>query len=170
MVTIDITGIEFFLPVFSFLLVFLIVYAILAKTKIIGDNKFVNVLVGFIVAVFFLSFSSLELYVRTITPWFVVLFMIVFFVLLIAGLSTKNLDWLMDKKVFGMIVIVVLIIIFLVAAIRVFNPVFHPDLGIASGEGTSMIEQITDFAGAGRIFGSLLLLVIAGLVAWFVTR
>ena len=66
---IDVSGINFFMPVFSFLFVFVIVYAILAKTKILGDNKFVNLVIGFIMAIIFMSFSSTELYVETIIPW-----------------------------------------------------------------------------------------------------
>jgi len=165
---IDISGIYFFMPVFSFLFVFIIVYAILAKTKILGDSQFSNILVGFIMAIIFMSFSSLELYVQTIIPWFVVLFVIVFLVLLIAGLSTKDLDKIMSNK-FAWMIIAILVIIFLVAAVRVFNPVFHPDLGITSGEGTSMIKQISGTLG-GRTAGTLLLLVIGGIVAWVVTR
>ena len=55
---IDISGIYFFMPVFSFLFVFLIVYAILARTKILGDSGFVNLLVSFIISIIFMSFSS----------------------------------------------------------------------------------------------------------------
>ena len=74
----------------------------------------------------------------------------------------------MNKK-FALIIIVILVIIFLIAAIRVFNPVFHPDLGITSGEGTSLIEQIRGTFG-GKAFGTILLLVIGGVVAFVITR
>ena len=40
-------------------------------------------LISFIVAVIFMSFSSLELYVQTILPWFIVLLIVVFLVLMI---------------------------------------------------------------------------------------
>jgi len=48
----------------------------------------------------------------------------------------------------------------LIAAIRVFNPIFHPDLIVTSGEGTSLVEQIR-YAIGGRFFGAALLVVIA---------
>ena len=150
----NISGIEFFMPVFSFLFVFVVVFALLAKTKILGDSKFINSLISFIVAVVFMSFSSLELYVKTIMPWFVVLVVVVFCVLLIAGLSTKSWEKMMTPA-FAWVVVGILIIIFLVAAIRVFNPVFHPDLGITSG---------------GGFFGSLILIVVGALVAWVLTK
>lgn len=164
----DITGLYFFMPVFSFLLVFFIVFAILAKTKILGDSAFINVLVGFIMAIIFMSFSSLELYVQTIIPWFVVLLVCIFLALVVAGLATKDLEKIMTSK-FAWAMIAILVVIFLIAAIKVFNPIFHSDLGITSGEGTSMIEQLSIAAG-GRVLGTILLIIIAIAVAWVVTR
>ncbi len=164
----DISGLNFFMPIFSFLFVFVVVYALLFKTKVLGENQFVLSLISFIVAIIFMSFSSLELYVQTILPWFVVLAVVVFLVLLIAGLSTKSLDKMMTPT-FAWIVVGVLIVIFLIAAVKVFNPVFHPDLVITSGQGTSMIEQLRGYASGG-VVGSILLLVIAGIVAWVVTK
>ena len=70
---------------------------------------------------------------------------------------------------FGFVIVGVLIIIFLIAAVRVFNPVFHPDLIITSGEGTSLVEQIR-YAAGGTVFGTILLIIIAGIVSWVITR
>ncbi len=162
----DISGLNFFMPIFSFLLVFVVVYALLAKFKIIGESKWVLVFVSLIVAIIFMSFSSLKLYVETIIPWFVVLLVIVFLVLLMGFFTSK--DWI-PKSWFAWVVIIILIIIFLISAIRVFNPVFHPDLGITSGQGTSMLEQIKEYAEGG-IIGSVLLVIIAAIVAWVLTR
>ncbi len=165
---IDISGIYFFMPVFSFLFVFLIVYAILIKTKVLGDSQFVNLLVSFIMAVIFMSFSSLELYVQTIIPWFIVLFVVVFLVLIIYGLSVGKLEGIASSW-FGWVVVVLLIVIFLIAAIKVFNPVFHPDLVITSGEGTSLLEQIRGISD-GRFAGTFLLVLAAAAVAWVLTK
>ena len=162
----DISGINFFMPVFSFLFVFILVYALLAKTKIIGDSKFVLLLISFIIAVVFMSFSSLELFVRTVIPWFIVLVIAVFLILIIGMFSSK--DWV-PKSGFAWVVIIVLLVIFLISAVYVFNPVFHPGLGVASGEGTSLLEQIRGY-GEGGIFGSIILIVIAIIVAWIITK
>ncbi len=162
----DISGLSFFMPVFSFLFVFLIVYALLAKFKILGESKLINVLISLIVAIIFMSFSSLKLYVQTIIPWFVVLLVVVFLVLILGFFTSK--DW-SPKSWLAWIIVIVLLAIFLLSAIKVFNPVFHPDLGIASGEGTSMLEQVKGYFDGG-VFGSILLVVIAGIVAWVVTR
>lgn len=163
---IDVSGINFFMPVFSFLFVFIIVFALLAKTKIIGDNKFVLLLISFIVAIVFMSFSSLELFLRTSIAWFIVLVIAVFLILIIGMFSSK--DWV-PKSGFAWVVIVVLLVIFLISAIYVFNPVFHPDLGIASGEGTSLLQQVRGYMSGG-VVGSIILIVIAIIVAWVITK
>ena len=156
------------MPVISFLFVFLIVWAVLTKTKLLGDTGFINLFVSFIMAIIFMSFSSLDLYVQTIIPWFIVLFIMVFLVLLIAGLSTKDLSKIMSTK-FAWAVIAILLVIFLVAAIKVFNPVLHPDLIVTSGEGTSLVEQIR-YAAGGTVFGTILLIIIAGIVSWVLVK
>jgi len=163
---IDISGLNFFMPVFSFLFVFIVIYALLFKTKVLGESEFILALVSFIISIIFMSFSSLDLYVQTIIPWFVVLTVVVVFVLML-GMFTSE-DWI-PKSWFGWVVVGVLILIFLISAIRVFNPVFHPDLGLASGEGTSILEQFRGYIGGG-IVGSILLIIIAIIVAWVITK
>jgi len=165
----DISGLYFFMPVFSFLFVFSIIYALLATSKVLGESKFTHLLISFIVSVVFMSFSSAELYVRKVIPWFIVLIVAVFLILIIAGF-TKNLDAIM-KPWFAWLIIIVLGIVFLVAAINVFNPVFHPDLIVTGSEsGPGVVQQFKDFLISSKIMGSIILLVIAAIVAWVVTR
>jgi len=165
----DVSGLNFFMPVFAFLFVFVVIYAILLKSRVFGDIPFAYFLTSLVVSVIFMSFSSLELYVRTLVPWFVVLFIVVFLVLMIAGFSTKSLDKIMTSK-FAWVVVTILVIIFLIAAIKVFNPIFHPDLIISSGEGTSMMDQLRGFFSSSKVAGSVLLLVIAAVVAFVISK
>jgi len=165
---IDISGIFFFMPIISFLFVFLIVWSILVKSKILGEAPWVNLFVGLIMATIFMSFSSLDLYVRTVIPWFVVLFICVFLVMLLGGLAAKDMTKFMGNWL-GWVAIALLVIIFLISAIKVFNPVFHPDLIITSGEGTSLVEQIR-YGADGTVFGSILLIIIASIVSWVLVK
>ena len=164
----DVSGLYFFMPIFSFLFVFLIVYAILKLTQVLGDLAWINLLVSFIVAVIFMNFSSADIYVQTIVPWFAILLVCVFLVLLVAGLSTKDLAGIMTNK-FAWVVVFILIIIFLIAAIQVFNPVFHPnDMIVSGGEGEmGVVQQIRDIFST-NVGGTILLLVIVGIVAWVI--
>ena len=165
----DISGINFFMPVFSFLFVFVVVYAVLAKTKVLGDQR-VNLLVSFIIAIIFMNFSSLDLYVKTILPWFVVLLVCLFLVLVIIGFSTKDFEK-MTTPGFAWVVVVILLIIFLIAAIRVFNPMFHSELGITSaGEGQQgVLVQIRNMFDS-QVSGSVLLLILGFIVAYVLTK
>lgn len=165
---VDISGIFFFMPIISFLFVFLIVWSLLVKTKLLGDSSWTNLFVGLIMATIFISFSSLDLYVRTIVPWFVVLFICVFLVLLLGGLATKDLGKFMGNWL-GWVSVILLVIIFLISAIKVFNPVFHPDLIITSGEGISLMSQIV-YGASGTVFGTILLIIIAGIVSWVLVK
>jgi len=167
---VNILGIDLFMPVFSFLFVTLITYLILQKTNVLGGSNFVSALVSFIVAIIFMSFSSLELYVRTIIPWFVVLAVIAFLVLLMAGFVKGDLKDIMTSKV-GRVFGIILIGIFLIAAIKVFNPVFHPDLVITSSDqAPGVVHQIKEFFSSTKIAGSVLLLIIAAIVAKVITK
>lgn len=165
----DISGLYFFMPVFSFLFVLLIVFILLGTTKVLGQNKWLHFLIAFIVSVIFMSFSSAELYIRQIIPWFVVLLVVVFLILMIAGF-TNNLDAIMSP-VFAWAIIIILGIIFLISAIGVFNPTLHPDLIVTSGgTGPGVVRQFKDFITSSKVAGSILLLVIAAIVAWVVTK
>jgi len=165
---IDISGIFLFMPVFSFLFVFVVVYAVLAKTRVLGESQRTNILVSFIMAIIFMNFSSLELYVRTILPWFIVLLVVLFFVLVIAGFSTKEIDKIMTPA-FAWAFIIILLTIFLIAAIRVFNPIFHPDYVVVSGDKPEVLVQLRNFLDS-RVFGSVLLFFIAAIVSWVLTK
>lgn len=153
--TIDISGISYFMPIFGFLFVFVIVYALLAKTKILGESQFVNLLIGFIIAIVFSTVGSAQEYVKTVTPWFVVLVVVLFFILIIIGLSQQKIENIM-KPGFVWVFIVALILVFLFAATKVFAPVWWDVKEFISNE--------------GRIVGGILLLIIAALAAWVITK
>jgi len=155
------------MPVFSFLFVFVVVYAILAKTKVLGDQR-VNLLVSFVMAIIFMNFSSMQLYVETMLPWFVVLIISLFLVLVIMAFSTKDVGKMMTPA-FAWVMVAILVIIFLISAIKVFNPVFHPEYGVVSGSSPQIISQIRGIFD-NQAGGSILLLVVAAVVTWVLVR
>jgi len=163
----DITGIYFFMPVFSFLFVFVVVYAILAKTKVLGEQK-VNLIVSFVMAIIFMNFSSMQLYVETMLPWFIVFVICLFLVLVIMAFSTKDVGKMMTPA-FAWIMVAILVVIFLISAIKVFNPVFHPEYGITSGNSPQIISQIRSVFD-NSASGSILLLIVAAVVTWVLVR
>jgi len=50
---VSLSAVGYFMPIFSFLLVFIVVYALFAKTKILGDGPAVMLFVSFILSIVF---------------------------------------------------------------------------------------------------------------------
>ena len=78
------------MPLFAFALVFLLSYAILAKTKVLGESKPINFGISLILGIIFITFSSVSEYLTNIAPWFIVLLTSLFFILLMIGFTTED--------------------------------------------------------------------------------
>jgi len=155
----DISGLSYFMPIFGFLFVFVIVYALLLKTKLLGENMFVNLIISFIVAIIFSVTASAQTYVQQVAPWFAVLMIALFFVLIIIGLSQQKISDIM-KPGFVWVFIVLLILVFLISAIKVFPNAF----------GHAWWDVVGFVTVQARIAGAIILLIIAGIAAWIITR
>lgn len=151
----DISSIADFLPILSFLLVFIVVFAALAKTGILGKSKWVNLLVSFITATIFVSLTSAREFILNITPWFAVFLILAVFVLVIAGFGWKIPEGF--TKGAGIILVLAFVVLFLVSAYMTFS-------------GVPIIEQITDWVKTPRIYGALLLVVVSVIVSFILTR
>ncbi len=156
---IDISGLSYFMPLISFIFVLFIIYAVLAATKILGGSKGIDITVAIIIAVIFAVVAPAQEYVQTITPWFVVFAISLFFILLLIGLSKQDIGSIM-KPGFVWVLVIALIIVFLVAAIKIvpasFGDVWYSTAGFITNE--------------ARIAGGIMLLIVAGLAAWVLTK
>ena len=155
----DITGISYFAPLLAFLIVFIVMFALLYKTKLLGENAWVQLFMSLIVATIFVSAAGVRDYVLTITPWFAVLVVSLFFVLLIIGFVGKPAEFM--HKGIGVIAILVLIVVFLVSGFIIFSESIKPFL-----PGGSAGQEIY----SSRVFGALLLVVISAIVSWVLVR
>ncbi len=169
MEVLDFSWLSYFLAIFGFLLVYVVVYAILTKTKILGENAFINSITAFILAIVFITFSPGVQYLGAITPWFAILVVSLFFFLVIVGFSQKEIDKFM-KPWIAWVFIAILLIIFVIAAIKVFNPVLAPYLPGGSGDADPTLLKVAKFAYSDRFLGGALLLIIALIVSWIVTK
>src|SRR5512138_3745491 len=89
--TADISGIVYFLPLVSFLLVFVITYAVLVASKLV-EGWFLQVLVPFLIATVFVTAISARDYVLAVIPWFAILVVLLFLVLMFTGFLGKNAE------------------------------------------------------------------------------
>ncbi len=111
------------LPIASFLLVFIVVYAILKKTKILGDAEIVNLLISFIFAIFFIVEIQLVDFIALTTSWVTVIILLVFlFLILIAFLpSEKPFDFLIKATWLKWLIVITLIILFITTSSYIFH-------------------------------------------------
>ena len=85
MVDASVSAIGYFMPIFAFLLVFIIVYALLKKTEVLGSSEAMMLLISFILATFFIVEASLVEFVTFSSSWMVVGIFMIFFVMLVVA-------------------------------------------------------------------------------------
>ena len=166
----DVSGISYFAPILAFLIVFVIVFALLNKTKLLGVNGWVQLFVSFLIATIFVSAAGVRDYVLKITPWFGALIISLFFLLLLMwfiGLGDNKFV----KGGIGIAVVVLLLIIFLVSGFVVFSESIVPYLPGSSGEGADPnLLLATGWIFSSRVSGAVLLLIIAAIVSWVLVK
>jgi hypothetical protein len=145
-----IEGINLFMPIFSFLFVFILVFALLRKTNILGDNPWLNIFISFLMAIFFVVNASLVEFVKLNSAWFAVFLVSVFFILLLVSFTHGKIDFL-QKGWVGWILIGLLIVFFIISSSYVFNWALSFDY----------LSRVLDT----RWVGFILLLIIAGIVS-----
>lgn len=157
MATVDLTAVEYFLPLISFLLVFCVVFATLAKTKIIGESKFTQLFVAFLVASIFVTAVSAREFVLQMTPWFVIFLVALVLILAMTGLLGDMKETGKFTKGIGVVFVIGLLVVFLISAFSSFAP---------SGEANWFIDWIK----TPSIYGAIILLAVGALVSWALVK
>jgi len=165
---IDVSAFNYFMPLFGFLLVFVVSYALLTKAKFLGENKFIIILVSFILAIIFVTVSSARQIVLKIVPWFAVLAVLILLIALIIAISQQKIDAIMKPGV-AWAFIAVLIVMFIIAAIIVFTPILAP-VWEEQPDASPTLVAIKQFITSQNVLGAILVLVVAAITAWVITR
>jgi hypothetical protein len=159
-VGVDLGFIGLFLPIFAFLLVMIVVYAILQKTKFLGDSPAISLFLSIIMASFFIVEVHLVDFVSYTSGWvsvFVVsLFMLFLIMAFIPGADKTTGLKLLEGKAFSGIVLALMIIFFIFSATYVFNLAIN-------------FDSVNSWADS-EWFGFLLLVVIGGVVSAILFR
>ncbi|MDP3881514.1 MAG: hypothetical protein Q8Q31_01410 [Nanoarchaeota archaeon] len=165
---VDLSGISYFLPLLSFLLVFVVIFAILQKTKIF-ENKWLQLFISFLFSTIFVSFVGARDYVINVIPWFAVMVVCLFLILFLISFVGKPLEgW---NKGIGIMFVVALILVFLISALFVFSSFIGPYL--PGGDRTNVNPDIVNFVGwaySSRVAGGFFLLIISALVSWVLVK
>ncbi len=155
----SISTIGYFLPIFAFLLVFIVVYALLVKSAILGNSPTMMIFISFIVSSFFIVEAQLVEFVEWSGAWFgmavVTVFFLITLVALVPGVDIGKFFG-GEKSWLGMIVFGLGTVFFVVSSAYVFNWAIN----------WGMIRSWFDT----EWFGMVLLLVIAGIVSVTITK
>src|SRR3989344_6859083 len=156
----------YFMPLFSFLLVFIISFALLNKTKILGENSFLHVFVSFVIAIIFFVSPTAQKFTKLSMPWvgvFVVCLALIMLTLAFVGGKVENV---IPNPALGKAAVIVLLAIFLISAINVFGPVIKPYLpgGVETG-GDEYLLSVKHVIFHPTVIGSFILIAIAAVVS-----
>jgi hypothetical protein len=128
---------EFLIPVFIFLLIYAIVYAVLKRVGIFGDSMNVNAIVAFVLASLFAITPGAMEFVSVIAPWFIVMVLVAFSIMLVFMFGGYKMDTIenifRDATVYWTILIFSIII--LVAGLTAVYGPFFLGGGPSTGEG-----------------------------------
>lgn len=118
---VSISTLGFFMPILSFLLVFVVVYAILKKSKLLSDSEGILIFVSLIMASFFILNASLVDFIQFSSAWFVALVMVVFLMMVLLAFVPVKDPFSFLGKWFSWALFGILIILFVVSSAYVFN-------------------------------------------------
>ena len=165
----DVSGITYFAPLLAFLIVFIILFALLKKTSLLGDETFIHLFISFIIATIFVSAAGVRNYVLTIVPWLAVLIIALFFILFLLSFVGKSTEFM--HKGIGITFIILLAIVFLVSGFIVFSESIYPYLpgNYGTGDDPNLLSLL-GWLYSGRVVGALSLVAVSALVSWVLVR
>ena len=113
-------------PIFVFLFVFVVLYALLMKAKFFGDKAGFNLVIAFAVAMLVFLVPEAQIVVTSFTPWMLLLTILIIFIFMFfmfLGVKEKTLvEEVVQGGAFGFWIVLIIIILFLVALTKGFGP------------------------------------------------
>ena len=120
----DVTGLRYFSSIFVFLFVWLVVYAVLLWTKVLGDNKFVHALIGLLLAIFVLISPIATSVVADVSPFIAVVFLFIVLISVATAMLGVNIEAFPAIK--GILLVFIILAVIIAAGIKVREQVNVP--------------------------------------------
>jgi hypothetical protein len=117
----DVTGLQYFTNFFVFIFVWLVIYAVLSTTKILGDNKGVPIIIGLIIALLVIISPVVTGAIAAVSPWFALVFVMIILVLVALktlGVAKTDLSSLPQLKMLLIIGIIIIFVVGIAAYVR----------------------------------------------------
>ena len=145
---IDFAFVEGLRPIFVFLIIFAVIYALLTNGNYLGTNKTLHAIIAFVIGIFMALSSKLTQVIMVMIPWFVI---IIFFIVLtivvfkVSGINGEQPDMAELKPA----LMWVLLIVFLVILVGSISYVYGQDeLEITKGDINFEDSNITHTTGS----------------------
>lgn len=160
---------DFFITTVIFIFLFAVLYALISKIELFGENKSVHAFIAFSSALLVVFIPETKALINFMTPWFVIFIILIIFLLIaIMALGIKQseiADWLKNVSPgTTTTVIVVVLIIFLFACYKVFGSVLAPagpgELGLWAAIKRVILQP--------KVLGVLFFLLIASSIVKFI--
>ena len=148
------------MPLLTFAFAFILIYAVLKKTKILGETGVINVITSLILSIILLAFTSVGNYIANITPWFATIMVILFFFFMFIAFL----------KPLAIVFIIIFALILIVAIFYTFPDTQAYLPGQSEDGANSIALTIKHFIFEERFLSGFLLLIIAVIVGFIITR
>ena len=160
----DVSAVSFLGPILVFLVVVIVLTAILTKIKILGENIWVNVFVSLFIAGIFVVVDSIRDFLLNVIPWFAVLLMAIFFILVLA--TFINADDVPGKFLIW-VFLIVMIVVFVIVGVKVFagSVVSYLPGNYYSHDADPEVLVFTNWFYSPSIFGAFWLIITAIVVS-----
>ena len=149
----DVTALENFSVIFVFLFVWLVVYAILLYTRVFGQNQFISILVGLVIAFFTIISPIATLVVKQIAPVFAVVLVLIVVISITSGMfGNASIESLPGLKSVVFVILIVSLVVGTLSVVR--ENIEVPERGEDFGKISTVIFH-------PNFLGMVLILVIA---------
>lgn len=162
--------------IFPAILVFVVIYAILQKTKLLGDKSIVNALIA--IAAGFLVMLSKDIVhiISFMTPWFIVLAIAILLMLMIyklMGATDENIaHYLTTDKTIQWTLFVLGLIIIIATIANVYGSRLIPadsETAAIDGESTDIASNVQSAIFNPKVLGMILIMLIAAFTIGIIT-
>ena len=155
---VDLSGIGYFNPIFTFVLVVVVIFAILNRTKIIGESSPIQAIVALVLGLIFASVTDVRNYMESVIPGFAVIVIALFFVIFLAAFGLKDMGAIMKPWL-------VWVFIGILAIVFIYQGYYHLNI-----PGNDAYVSISDWLHEGKVAGGLWLLIFAAITTFAITR
>ncbi|MAG50543.1 hypothetical protein CL621_02800 [archaeon] len=160
----DLGYLRYLMPIFSFLFIFVLAYAILTRINIF-KGKWINLAISFTVSVLFLFTPNAMRVIEVVTPSFILFLFLIFLILLtflfVGVKETHIADFFRGNPTMAWILGIVVFLIFAGALTNVYGGVLQALYGGAGGEEKGVLYDIGAVLFNPKVLGVFLLLLIA---------